>query len=1215
MLNKMTNQYSMAKTLKFKLNPIGKTEENVIKNYLDTDEQRAIDYKLIKPLIDQEHLKFINHVLEKVEIKDLDKYVQIFNKTNKTDADKKDLDKLEVSMRKAIIKLVTSESTYKSLFGKEMIKEILPKIYENDTEVLGSLSRFEKFTTYLSGFNENRKNMYSAEAKTTSIAYRIVNQNLPKYINNMSVYSQVSELIAEDIMKLEEELSLDVTGFFTIEGFNNVLTQNQIDVYNKVIGGDVINGVKVQGLNEYINLYKQKTNSKIPKLKMLYKQILSEKTTVSSIFDMIETDQEVLNKINEYMMTTEATFVELNRKLLYLNQFDLNGIFVKSGANITLLSNELLGSWDVFYELLKADYNAKQTEKSKKKREVYEVKRDKYISSIKSFSLQELQNLINESLLENKVEVTNYFAEKSQELYLDLNEAYENFKTIDANNYQEGKKLANTEDLTTIKTLLDTIKQCQYLFKMLIVDVESDKKNLEFYNEYEDLYEQVDLITGVYNKVRNYVTQKPYSQDKIKLNFNRPTLLNGWDKNKEQANLSVLLREKINGREFYYLAIMDPSFNKAFTDMKFDKTDECFEKMEYKYLPGPNKMLPKMFLSKKGVDAYNPPKELLEKYELKTHIKGDSFKLEDCHDLINYFKACLKEREDVQQFNFKFSPTASYENISDFYREVSNQGYRVSFVDVPKSYIYELVESGKLYLFEIYNKDFSRNKKAVGTDNLHTMYFKALFSEENLKNVVYKLNGEAEIFYRKASLKLTKPTHAANEPLVNKNKKTKNPTSTFEYDLYKDKRYGFNQFTLHVPIGLNFKAAGNVMLNDVVRQELKNSHNQHVIGIDRGERHLLYVSVVDSNGKIVEQKSFNIIENKKNVVDYHQLLESKEEERKKARQSWQSIEAIKELKQGYLSQVIHEICLLIEKYDALIVMEDLNMGFKNSRVKFERQVYQKFEKMLIDKLNYYVNKKKEVTEAGGLYQAYQLTNQFESFTKLGKQSGIIFYVPPYLTSKIDPVTGFVNLLDCRYKNMNQAKDFIKQLDDIRYNKIQDYFEVDINYANVGRGSQSLIQNWTLCTYGNRIENFRNKDKNNMWDSREINLTESFRELFKEYNITYGNIKEELLLVDKAEFYKSFMYLVKLTVQLRNSVSHTEIDYMISPIKNTDGKFYDSRNRYDTLPENADANGAYNIARKALWIIEQIKATEDVKKVKLSMTNKEWLAYAQKEFSK
>ena len=60
-------------------------------------------------------------------------------------------------------------------------------------------------------------------------------------------------------------------------------------------------------------------------------------------------------------------------------------------------------------------------------------------------------------------------------------------------------------------------------------------------------------------------------------------------------------------------------------------------------------------------------------------------------------------------------------------------------------------EKGQLYLFQIYNKDFS--DKSTGTKNLHTMYFENLFSEENLKNIVLKLDGNAEVFFRKSSIK------------------------------------------------------------------------------------------------------------------------------------------------------------------------------------------------------------------------------------------------------------------------------------------------------------------------------------------------------------------------------------------------------------------------------------------------------------------------------
>ena len=91
-----------------------------------------------------------------------------------------------------------------------------------------------------------------------------------------------------------------------------------------------------------------------------------------------------------------------------------------------------------------------------------------------------------------------------------------------------------------------------------------------------------------------------------------------------------------------------------------------------------------------------------------------------------------------------------------------------------------------MYLFQIYNKDFSEYSK--GTPNMHTLYWKALFDDRNLKDVVYKLNGQAEMFFREKSIKVS-TIHPANCPIQNKNKDNKKKESIFEYSLIKDRRY------------------------------------------------------------------------------------------------------------------------------------------------------------------------------------------------------------------------------------------------------------------------------------------------------------------------------------------------------------------------------------------------------------------------------------------
>ncbi len=127
------------------------------------------------------------------------------------------------------------------------------------------------------------------------------------------------------------------------------------------------------------------------------------------------------------------------------------------------------------------------------------------------------------------------------------------------------------------------------------------------------------------------------------------------------------------------------------------------------------------------------------------------------------------------------------------------------------------------------------------------------------------------------------------------------------------------------------------------------------------------------------------------------------------------------------------------------------------------------------------------------------------------------------------------------------------------------------------------------------------------------MTDKFKELFAKYKIDIQtDLKEAISKQDSADFFKGLLYLLKLTLQMRNSEIGTEVDYMQSPVADANGNFYNSETCDDSLPKNADANGAYNIARKGLWIVQQIKAADDLKNVKLSISNKEWLKFAQEK---
>lgn len=1226
-INELTALYPLSKTLRFELKPIGKTLDHIEqKGLIVQDEQRAEEYKQVKKIIDSYHKEFITMCLKglKLNMIYLERYESLARDVHRDEAE---FDKVKAALRKQIVEAFKQGGSYNDLFKKELIQKHLPEFVESEEEKK-MVANFSKFTTYFTGFYENRKNMYSDEEKSTAIAYRLIHENLPLFLDNMRSFrkiaeSEVGEQFAKIEVRFEEYLNVEhLAEMFELDYFSDTLTQEQIAVYNSVIGGRTLDdGTKIQGINEYVNLYNQQhKEARLPLLKPLYKMILSDRVALSwlpenpfeSDEEMVEAIKEMCQSLKEVLMGNDG----LRNLLLNIDLYDIEHIYIANDLGLTDISQQMFGQYDVYASAIKQKLRqgVKQSPKERRDPELFEERINRLYKSAKSFSIADLNSHtdVNHTIESYFKQLGAYDREGEQRINLFTQIEKAQIAATDIFAGKHGNISQSDKEIAILKGLLDAYKSLQHFVKPLLGHGDEADKDNEFDAKLREAWNALDIVTPLYNKVRNWLTRKPYSVEKIKLNFENAQLLGGWDVNKEPDCTSVLLRKD----GFYYLAIMDKKSNHAFDSDELPCDGKCYEKIDYKLLPGANKMLPKVFFSKSRIDEFAPSKEIVEAYKNGTHKKGKDFNLAHCRRLIDFFKRSITKHEDWKNFPFVFSPTESYEDISGFYREVEQQGYMLSFRKVSESFINQLVDEGKLYLFKIWNKDFSEYSK--GMPNMHTLYWKMLFNEQNLADTVYKLNGQAEVFYRKRSLDMADTTvHRASQPLVNKNALNKKRHSTFDYDIVKDRRYTVDKFQFHVPMTMNFKAVGRDNINSEVLNIIRNGGIKHIIGIDRGERHLLYLSLIDLKGNIVKQMTLNDIVNEYNgntyATNYRDLLAEREGNRTEARRNWKKIENIKEIKQGYLSQVVHIISKMMVEYDAIVVLEDLNMGFMRGRQKIERSVYEQFEKMLIDKLNYYVDKQKRIDEAGGLLHALQLTSKFESFKKLGKQSGCLFYIPAWNTSKIDPVTGFVNLFDTRYVNADKAREFFSKFDSIRYNDAKNWFEFAFDYNKFTEKAKDTRTRWTLCTWGTRIRTFRNPAKLNQWDNEEVVLTDVFKKAFDEAGIDiHNNLKEAICTLTEKKHLESLMRLMKLLLQMRNSITNSEIDYLLSPVADENGHFYDSRTCDDTLPKDADANGAYNIARKGLWAIRTIQESSETERPNLALKNQDWLRFAQQK---
>lgn len=1256
-IKELTGLYSLTKTIGVELKPVGKTQELIeAKKLIEQDDQRAEDYKIVKDIIDRYHKDFIDKCLNCVKIKkdDLEKYVSLAENSNR---DAEDFDNIKTKMRNKITEAFRKNSLFTNLFKKNLIKEYLPAFVSEEEKSV--VNKFSKFTTYFDAFNDNRKNLYSGDAKSGTIAYRLIHENLPVFLDNIASFNAISGTgVNECFLGIETEFTDTLKGkrlteFFQIDFFNNTLTQKKIDNYNYIVGA----------VNKAVNLYKQQHKTvRVPLLKPLYKMILSDRIAPSWLPECFKSDNDMLTAIKAAYESLRDVLVgdnadSLRNLLLDIDNFDLEHIYIAKDSGLTSISQQIFGYYDTYTLAIKDQLQRENPN-------LYDERIDKLYKKEGSFSIAYLNRLVD---TKEHITINEYYrllgsycrekGKRKDDFFKQIDGAYCAISHLFWGKH--GEIAQSDSDIELIQKLFDAYKGLQRFIKPLLGHGDEADKDNEFDAKLRKVWDELDIITPLYDKVRNWLSRKIYNPEKIKLCFeNNGKLLSVWSDNQTKSDNGTqyggyIFRKKNEIGEYdFYLGIS--------ADAKLFRRDETicyedgmYERFDYYHLK-PNTLLGKSYIGNYGEDskavlsAFNAAitkLQLEKKLVPKDNEKVPTYLKRLKQNYANFYQILMNDDNVVDAYKSMkqhilatlatlIRVPAAIElaaqtdlDVDELIDEIMNlPSESFGYFPVATAAIEEANKREKkpLFLFKMSNKDLSYAaksseglRKSRGTENLHTMYLKALLG---MTQNVFSI-GSGMVFFRHKTKGLAETTarHKANEFIANKNKLNDKKKSIFAYEIVKNKRFTVDKYLFKLSVKLNYSQPNNnkIDVNSEVREIISNGGIKHIIGIDRGERNLLYLSLIDLKGNIVMQKSLNILKDDHNAkgTDYKGLLTEREGERQDARRNWKKIANIKDLKRGYLSQVVHIISKMMVEYNAIVVLEDLNPGFIRGRQKIERNVYEQFERMLIDKLNFYVDKHKEANETGGLLHALQLTSEFENFKKSEHQNGCLFYIPAWNTSKIDPATGFANLFDTRYTNAVEAQEFFSKFDEIRYNEEKDWFEFEFDYDEFTQKAHGTRTKWTLCTYGMRLRSFKNPAKQYNWDSEVVALTDEFKRILEEAGIDiHENLKDAIrnLKGKKQKYLEPLMQFMKLLLQLRNSKAGTDEDYILSPVVDENGIFYDSRSCGDELPENADANGAYNIARKGLMMIEQIKDAKDLDNLKFDISNKAWLNFAQQK---
>lgn len=1245
-----TNLYELSKTLRFELRPTDEKSKKAIeiKNF-ETDFLIKNNRKKLFFYIDELLLEYIQIIFNENNLSNLNlnyysqEYIQNKNnkekkKNNKYTEENKLIELLIEKFSKVTIKGIKEEISYEEIL-KEKVLEFINTLYildeekvnfkkEEDKEEIKNIIRLFKWNfTKIKDFIENRKETIFCQKeklKKWSILHRIIKENLPIFIDNKLKFEKIIDLFDNwnlDFIDQKYHFLESEKEVFELNYYKKCFLQSWIDKYNEKIWNlrSKLNNIsqEIKNKNKEIKEINKNKESKIPlipeikvnDLKILNKQILWRVYKENIEFE-IKSNKELFEKLKDlsnYNKNLNIKNIE-NHLFYYFDKFDnyenLSNIFIVKRAIETI-------SWKVFkdFSFLKNILLLKQPKKLSDFYSLYDIKKwlEKFWETSELLNTDIFkekyfdENILEKGPLENIF--SNFIVAFKNEVKPVFDKYYE--EDLRFNKMIENLKIDEIQNQSNIEKIQDYSQACLNIYRIIwyflyyeikdseIIFKNIDKEDSDFYKSLHDFYDNTPILR-YFNQFRNYLTKKPYSIDKVNVTFWNSQFLDWWQESKWKwlQYKWAILREK----DKYFLCILKTpkilSNDKIFNNLL--KEWEYYEFMEYKQLSWEKNIINKFT---KDFWDYNPKRDNLNIERIKEIKKV----LEDFEYNFPWLRNIIDDNNIKSIDELKARVKDSWIYQINFNRKIS------------KDYIHN---NEWLLLFEIYSKDFSIFKEQWSKVNQQTNYFLGLFDKYNLKNIeennsdsIFKFDWQAKIFFRQKTDYLPQ---RENKTFIDKRDNNK------EKNVIQNRRYSEDKLLIHLKMILNFKNNfWNIDdFNKKFNEEMiKLWKIEKIISLDRWEKHLIYLNLIDLDWKIILSKTLNLAwkDSNWNPVNYKKKLEEIESKRLEERKNWKYLTTIKNVKEWYLSQVVKEIADLAIENNAIIVMEDLTLEFKNNRKAIEREIYSKFEKALLKKLSYFVDKNWVFSNYRNWLQLVpNIEWKTEREINSQKQLWIIFYVNPWYTSQTCPNCNFVRSIYMKYNSLKEAEEEMKKYEIYFKNNEFIFNETD---------KKLIFYSWVP-----RLQKSR-KNTEKKWETIEINITDEIKWLLEDNNIELDKeIWNQIILKRSKNLYEKLFNYINIILTLRNSETEREWleklkkdnnyiqkDFISCPVCK-----YNSENQNNISKswkireieklENADANWAYNIWRKWIIVLNKIKNDITNWELDLFINLEEWNKY-------
>lgn len=1217
----MHGRYPVSRTIAFQAVPMWETRQKIDEHcIIANDKLLAADAAVVKDLIRREHRLFIREVLGGFSFKylsdgNLDSVQEYISLMSDPDANDDDLatvcENLKGDVADAFAKYQRDGQKVLAQLKQPqtLLTKVLPEREMTDGE-RESLGRVQKFTTYFGNIVSRYMAYYDDEEDGHTIPNRIVDDNLPILLENRKILGRARDVFGESFDELfadiREKTGLPVDELMLDEeSVARITSQQDIEIYNTIIGGLVLEDgkTKVKGFNEQINLYNQTApkKSRLPKLSQLKKQILTEREPLSWLPESFESDAEVVEAIRGCAsLAREVLSARTQSKLADI--LDTIGgrkedLYLDTGR-ISDVSHASTGRWDTIQRTL-SDFLAETGRFERKRRESDEdfrrriwknVERRKGIDAdLVDRALHWDDPTSDRSCLAPLKDLPGLIAES-----LAAASAAENaLAGFEAGNLGSDRPSALNDGqgvIDDVKAFLDSLKDIIRSFRVFTTNAGEGSPDTDFYDLREEVAGRLaEFVNPLYDKTRNYLTRH-IATEKIAINASNAILFDGLDMNMEKSKCGVFFKQ---GGNIYAGILIKRNCTR---DIPADPESD-WEKIDFKFLGKAYQMVPKVCISTaKAVERFHPSEEILDLYERRKSLDPA-----ETARLVQYFIDCVTSRlyESWNAYNFTFKDASEYPTLNDLYNEMDEKAYCMLSRPISEQWLRDRVAAGEILLFRLTNRYMEPGRK--GREDKTSRILRYAFSKENMESGEIRICGGEKLTYREQAIE-KRVTHPAGIPIANKNPDNPRRTRTLSYDLYKDKRYMDEMFQFSIPVILNNKSKDaaakrvNIEVNEIIRR----TPDLNVLGINRGENNLISYAVTAPDGRILAQGNLNTIDG----YNYQALLASLERSRTRSRQDWATQQSIKNTKEGYLAVVTTEILRLASEWNCVVAMENIGSDFKQKRQKFERNIYQQFERDLCTRLQYCDLEDRPITEGLQLTRGDLPMEESNSYP----QNGVLFFVSPWMISRTIPRQPFLTLGYIETDKLSQARAFFEKVRRAVYNAKDDVFEFTVPESAIFKLPKDVEdREVTICTYGERVLNTYDKTGYGTPVDEVHLLTQEMMKILQDAGIKVsGDISKAIAEQGRLTFYKQVASILNLAMRPTSLYSAQRVKELRihGCVRAADGSFYDSRFAPDDMPKDGDTMAAWNVARKCLLILEQIRGTDDLFP-RLSRNNIDW----------